>query len=84
MRLNSGRDGQITELTLSPQSPLVGKRLADLASEHQLTIVAHLPHGESARFIQEVDAAATLKPNDRIVVFGAASDVDFPRCARRE
>ena len=30
-RLKSGADRQITELTLTPQSPLVGRRLAELA-----------------------------------------------------
>jgi Trk K+ transport system NAD-binding subunit len=71
VRLASGRDGQITELTVAPQSPLVGRQLAELANEHQLTIVAHLPEGEPARFIQDVDPSATLQAKDRIVVFGA-------------
>jgi Trk K+ transport system NAD-binding subunit len=71
VRLPSGRDGQITELTLAPQSPLDGRRLAELANEQQLTIVAHLPHGAPARFIQEVDVTATLRAGDRLVVFGA-------------
>jgi Trk K+ transport system NAD-binding subunit len=69
-RLISGETRQITELTIAPQSPLIGRQLRDLAHEHQFTPLAHLPEGKPPRFIQEVDATATLGPNDRVVIFG--------------
>src|ERR1019366_2339044 len=68
--LKSGERRQITDLTIAAQSPLVGRQLGELANEHHLTVVAHQPIGKTTRFIQEVDATATLAPNDRVVLFG--------------
>jgi Trk K+ transport system NAD-binding subunit len=69
-RLSSGEPRQITELTVSAQSPLVGGNLAAMASEHHFTVVAHIPIGSTPRFIQDVDLSAPLQPEDRLVVFG--------------
>src|ERR1019366_9119346 len=49
-RLKSGETRQITELTLTLQSPLVGRQLAELASEFRVIVVAHVPTGQPARF----------------------------------
>jgi Trk K+ transport system NAD-binding subunit len=69
-RLSSGANRQITEVALAAQSPLVGRPLAELAREYGFTVVAHLPAGQPARFIQDVDSTATLGPEDRLIVFG--------------
>ena len=82
-RLLSGESRQITELTIAPQSPLVGRQLADLAHEHQFTPLAHLPAGKTPRFIQDVDTTSTLGPNDRVVIFGEPGKLT-PLIARGE
>ena len=72
-RLKSGQTRQITELTLTPQSPLAGRRLAELAGDHHFTVVAHVPAGQTPRFIQDIDAAVHVVPGDRVIVFGEPS-----------
>jgi Trk K+ transport system NAD-binding subunit len=61
---------QISELVASGDSELVGKRIADLASEHNLIPLAHLPAIGSPLSLQAVSGDAILAPGDRLVVCG--------------
>jgi Trk K+ transport system NAD-binding subunit len=70
VQLQSGARRQITELTIAAQSPLIGRPLGELATENGFTVVAHMPSGQPARFVQAVDLTAKLGPDDRLVVFG--------------
>jgi Trk K+ transport system NAD-binding subunit len=67
-RLEDGQPQQIAELQVHAHSPLRGRRLADVAADHQALVVAHLPAGGPPRFLQEVDATRALAPGDRLVV----------------
>jgi Trk K+ transport system NAD-binding subunit len=74
--LGGGDTRQITEVTLAAQSPLVGKTLAEVVQQHRIQVVAHVPAGQPARFVQQVDNAAVLRDADRVVVVGTPTDVE--------
>lgn len=61
---------QISELTATEGSELVGQRIADLAREHNLIPLAHLPASGPPRLLRAVDADAVLAPGDQLVVCG--------------
>ena len=61
---------QISELVASDGSDLVGKRIADLASEHNLIPLAHLSATGSSQSLQAVNGDTVLAPDDRLVVCG--------------
>ncbi|MBM3992968.1 MAG: hypothetical protein FJ303_02260 [Planctomycetes bacterium] len=83
VRLKSGESRQIAELTIAANSPLIGRRLKDLADEYRLVIVAHVRDDQPAQFVEEVDPAQTLAALDRLVVIGDPASV-APLVARGE
>lgn len=61
---------QISELTVADGSGLVGRRVADLAREHDLVPLAHAPAAGPARLLRAVDPDAALAPGDQLTVCG--------------
>jgi Trk K+ transport system NAD-binding subunit len=72
VRLEDSKDGwrQVAEITVSGTSPLRGQVLAQVAGNHHLLILAHLPTGGRTRLLLDVDLEAKLIPGDRVVVCG--------------
>jgi Trk K+ transport system NAD-binding subunit len=75
VQLGQGRRQQIAEITVADGSPLVGQRVADLARQHQVAVVAHHPAGQPWRVIRQVDAQATIAAHDKLVLCGASEQV---------
>jgi Trk K+ transport system NAD-binding subunit len=71
-RLDDGPDGrrQVAEVVVGPGSPLSGRAVGEVTQPRQALVVAHVPAGDAARFLLEVDAEARLAPGDRLVVCG--------------
>src|SRR5262249_564190 len=62
---------QIVKLTLGANSPLTGRRIADLASEFQGQTLAHERQGDSTpRLLFQVEGHSALQGGDRFVVCG--------------
>jgi Trk K+ transport system NAD-binding subunit len=61
---------QISELTATEGSELVGLKVSDLAREHSLVPLAHIPAIGAPKLLRGVDADATLAVGDRLVVCG--------------
>jgi Trk K+ transport system NAD-binding subunit len=61
---------QISELVVAEDSKLVGKRIADLAAEHDLVPLLHVPANGPPRLLQAVNSDAVLSPGDHLVVCG--------------
>lgn len=68
-RLDDG-PRQISELAVTAESGLVGRRVADLAGEYNLVPLAHLPPDAEPRYLRAVDANALLAAGDRLIVCG--------------
>lgn len=75
VRLGDDDRRQIATLVLGAGSPLAGRRVAELASQHALAVVAHQPTGRSIRFLHDVDSQAVLAASDRLLVCGAPGAV---------
>lgn len=61
---------QISELVATDESGLVGRRIADVASEHNLIPLAHLPAAGGPLFLRAVDPGAALAVGDCLVLCG--------------
>ncbi len=61
---------QVSELVVADGSELVGKRIADLAREHDLVPLAHAPATGDPRLLLNVSGDAVLAAGDRLVVCG--------------
>src|SRR5215207_5811467 len=57
---------QISELTATEGSELVGQRIADLVREHTLIPLAHFPAIGPPRLLRAVDGDAPLSPGDQL------------------
>src|SRR5436305_4179445 len=66
---------QVAELTVSPDSPLAGLRVAQAAERHRLCVIAHRPTRGEPRFLLELDGEAVLRAGDRLAVVGAPRDL---------
>src|SRR5438128_8703399 len=70
VRLGPGRRLQIADLVVTPAAPLVGRRLSDVARQHEVALVAHLPAGQPPRVLNDVLPDVMLAPGDRLIVCG--------------
>ncbi|MBP3955708.1 NAD-binding protein [Gemmata sp. G18] len=61
---------QISELVAAADSELIGKRVADLAAEHNFVPLAFVPAHGAPQFLLAVNSDATLSPGDRLIVCG--------------
>jgi Trk K+ transport system NAD-binding subunit len=75
VRLGSGESRQIAELHVADDSALVGQRAGELARKHGVALIAHHPAGGQSRFINQVDAAATVQARDKLIVCGRPEQV---------
>lgn len=71
----SGVPQQLLELTIPPDSPLLGERVSAVASARRLLVVAHRRAGEPPRLLDEVDGDAVIEAGDRLIVCGPPADV---------
>ncbi len=62
---------QVARFTVPHDSHLRGQPLSRIAARFHAQIVAHLPAGEPARFLLEVDENTPLRAGDQLVVCGA-------------
>ncbi len=61
---------QISEFIVTEDSELVGKRVTDLANEHDLIPLVYVPAGGAPQFLLAGAADVALAPGDRLVVCG--------------
>ena len=61
---------QISELIVTEDSELMGKRVTDLASEHDLIPLVYVPSAGQPQFLLTGSADIALAPGDRLVVCG--------------
>jgi Trk K+ transport system NAD-binding subunit len=66
---------QVAEVAIGPESPLLGRTIAEVTGPHQALAVAHQPAGAAARFFLDVDRATRLKAGDWLVVSGEPHEV---------
>ncbi len=69
-RLEDGRRQQITEVTIQPGSPLMGRSVAGVSATHSALPIAHITSDGSRRFLRDVDPEARLDAGDRLVLCG--------------
>jgi Trk K+ transport system NAD-binding subunit len=65
---------QISELHITEGSHLAGKRISDVAREHQLVPLL-LTHASGSLLLQDILGDTLLSPGDRLVVCGAPADL---------
>jgi Trk K+ transport system NAD-binding subunit len=61
---------QVSELYVTEDSELTGRRVADAAAEHDLVPLAFTPAGGEPELLQAIRRDAALAPGDRLVVCG--------------
>lgn len=61
---------QVSELHVTEDSELAGKRVADVAAEHGLVPLALIPAAGEPQLLQAISGDAALAPGDRLVVCG--------------
>ncbi len=61
---------QISELAVPEGSELIGRRIADLATEHGFVPLALVPATGEPRFLLALNGDTALSPGDRLVVCG--------------
>ncbi|MGL6097472.1 MAG: NAD-binding protein, partial [Fimbriiglobus sp.] len=67
---------EIAELVVRPNGEFVGQRLSDLASRHQLLLIAHLPAADDPRFLHAIDGDTRAVAGDRLVVCGSPEKLE--------
>jgi Trk K+ transport system NAD-binding subunit len=73
-----GERRQIVKLVVGAASPLTGRRLADMASEFRVRVLAHECKALSAsRMLLEVDGDTRLQIGDQLVVCGEPRDLSL-------
>src|SRR5205809_860997 len=63
-------DCRHADVLVTPAAPLVGRRLSDVARQHEVALVAHLPAGQPPRVLNDVLPDVMLAPGDRLIVCG--------------
>jgi Trk K+ transport system NAD-binding subunit len=66
---------QISELAVTDNTEIAGKRIADFAREHNLVPLAHIPATGAPQFLRAMPSDTTLSPGDRLVVCGTPQAV---------
>jgi Trk K+ transport system NAD-binding subunit len=67
--LEEGRR-QVAEVTVGAGSSVRGRTVGETAARHEALVLAHVPAGGAARYLNEADPAARLDAGDRLVVCG--------------
>ena len=62
---------QIAEIPLESGSPLLDLRISQVATQHELLILAYRPARGEPRFLQDLPGEIRLAENDRLVVCGS-------------
>ncbi len=70
LRVQNEEEGrrQISEISVPIHSPLQGRRLDEVMSEHHAVALFHRSAGDAPRFFHEVDPETRLMPGDRLVI----------------
>jgi Trk K+ transport system NAD-binding subunit len=76
-RLEGVTDGrrEVAELTVSPDSSLLGRTLVEVTGWRDIQVLAHVPASGDTRFLLDVDLEARLTAGDRMVVCGEPRSV---------
>jgi len=61
---------QLVEVAVTADSPLLGERLAELATRRKLLVLAHTSVGGQPRLLNDVDGQDRVASGDRLVVSG--------------
>lgn len=71
-RLDNGPEGrrQVAEVIVATGADLVGQTVGRAVFHPELLVLAHVPAGNSPRFLTEVEPDAVLGPGDRLIVCG--------------
>lgn len=76
-----GEPRQVSELLVTKESSLAGRRLGDVAGQHKLTPLALTTDANPPRLLLDIPGDTVLSPGDRVVVAGAPNDL-HPLVAR--
>jgi Trk K+ transport system NAD-binding subunit len=71
-----GARRQIADLTVTPNSRLAGRQLAEVNEQQHIVAIAHTPAAHEPRIVHEVDSEARLEPGDKLVLCGDPEEVD--------
>jgi Trk K+ transport system NAD-binding subunit len=74
-KLDSGPH-QIAEVVVADGSELAGRRVADLAGQYKLLVLAHAPADGEPRLLHDVSGDTPLSVGDRVVVCGRPDDLE--------
>lgn len=66
---------QIAEVVVQERSPLRDLKIADVATRHDVAVVAHLSKRGGDCVLGDIDSGVSLMPGDRLVVCGAPKQV---------
>jgi Trk K+ transport system NAD-binding subunit len=67
---------QISELLVSEGSELLGKRIAEIAQQFNVTILAYIQQTGKHQFLLEVDSDSVLSVGDRLILCGVTGDIN--------
>ncbi len=68
--LENGEQHQVAEITVHPQSPLIGQSLAQLAELHQVQWLGHQRENQPLALLRDVSLDAQVAERDRLIVSG--------------
>jgi Trk K+ transport system NAD-binding subunit len=76
-RVGNGEEGncQVSEVAIQQRSSWLDRKIQDLAVEHSVVVLAHLPATGKPRIMLDVEAETYLAAGDRLIVCGQQSDV---------
>jgi len=66
---------QVVELTVAPESPLVGRPVGAIDEQRRYLTLAHAPAGQSPRLLLDVDPGERIGPGHRVLVVARPNDV---------
>ncbi len=73
--VGAGRRQQLAQMTVGPQSPLLGRRLDDLGRGQTVALVGHQPAGQSLRLLHDLAPDTVVAAGDHLLLCGPPEDV---------
>jgi len=66
---------QVAEVTVPPESPLVGRPVGAFDEHNRYLLLAHTPAAHAPRLLHDIEPGAAIEPGDRLVVAGTPNDI---------
>jgi len=66
---------QVAEITVTPESKLIGRPVAQFDEQNRYLLLAHTPESGPPRILLDIDPASSIGAGDRLVVAGQPNDV---------